>query len=94
MPRSASTVRRARLSLRASVTQKRLFETAAARGGVTVTEFILQSAQHRAEEILAETRQFVLSPDRWRAFVAALERPATSKPRLRRLIRERTIIEK
>jgi uncharacterized protein (DUF1778 family) len=94
MPGPTRTKRVSRLNLRATARQKRLFETAASRRGVTVTEFVLESAQNRAEEILAEERHFVLPPERWRAFVAALDRPARAKPRLRRLLREPSILER
>jgi uncharacterized protein (DUF1778 family) len=95
MPRIALRTKRvSRLNLRATERQKRLFETAASRRGVTVTEFVLESAQNRAEEILAEERHFVLPPERWKAFVAALDRPRRSKPRLRRLLREPSLLER
>jgi len=94
MPRAVRTKRVSRLSLRATERQKRLFETAAARRRVTVTEFVLESAQSRAEEILAEERHFVLPPERWKAFVAALDRPRKSKPHLRRLLREPSLLER
>src|SRR5258708_27169410 len=94
-PRTAPRPRRvSRLNLRATDRQKRLFETAASRHGVTVTECVLQSAQTRAEEILAEERHFVLSPDKWKAFVAALDRPIVKKPRLRRLLSTPSVLER
>lgn len=86
--------RASRLSLRATDLQKQLFESAAARSGVSVTEFVLRSAQSRAEQIVADERHFVLPPERWKAFVAALDRPARSRPRLRRLLRELSILER
>ncbi len=88
------TKRSSRLNLRATEHQKRLFETAASHRGVTVTEFVLESAESRAEEILAEERHFALPPERWKAFVAALARPVRSKPRLRRLLREASVLER
>lgn len=94
MPRAVRIKRVSRLNLRATERQKKLFETAASRRGVTVTEFVLESAQNRAEEILAEERHFVLPPERWKAFVAALDRPLRSKPRLRRLLREPSLLER
>ena len=89
-----STKRASRLNLRATASQKRLFESAAARRGVTVTDFVLESAQRRAEEIVADERHFVLPATRWRAFVAALERPVRSKPRLRRLLHEASVLDR
>jgi len=95
MPRvSVRTTRASRLSLRATERQKTLFETVASRRGVTVTEFVLESAQNRAEEILADERHFVVPPERWKAFVAALDRPVRAKPRLRRLLREASVLER
>jgi uncharacterized protein (DUF1778 family) len=86
--------RTSRLSLRTTGRQKQLFERAAQRRGVTVTEFVLESAADRAQELLAEESHFVLSPDRWRAFVAALDRPARPKPRLDRLFAEPSVLER
>ena len=83
-----------RLSIRATRSQKRLFEAVASRQKVTLTDFILQSASSRAEEILAEQRRFALPPARWKAFLAALDRPVRPKPRLRRLLSEPTVLER
>lgn len=83
-----------RLNLRATRSQKRLFEAVASRQNVTVTDFILESASHRAEEILADQRGFALPPERWKAFLAALDRPVRSKPRLRRLLSEPSVLER
>ena len=95
MPQIALRTRRAsRLSLRATARQKRLFETAASRRGVTVTEFVLQSAENRAEEILADERHFALSPEDWKSFARALDRAARPKPRLGRLLREASVLER
>ena len=82
-----------RLNLRATQAQKRLLETAASGQDVTVSEFVLESACARAESILAEERHFELPPDRWKAFVSALERPARPKPRLRKLLSEPSVLE-
>lgn len=86
--------RTTRLNLRATDRQKRLIENVAERQGVTVTDFIIDCAYSRAQEILAEERHFTVSTEKWKAFAAALERPARVKPRLRRLFAERTITER
>lgn len=83
-----------RLNLRTTRREKRLFETAASRQGVTVTEFVLESACTRAEDILAEERHFALPPDRWKAFVSALDRPIQPKLRLRRLLSEPSVLKR
>lgn len=91
---TARAKRTKRLNLRTTQAQKRLLETAASGQDVTVSEFVLESACARAESILAEERHFELPPDRWKAFVSALDRPARSKPRLRKLLSELTVLER
>ena len=83
-----------RLNLRATQSEKRLLETAASRQDLTVSEFVLESACSRAEDVLAEERHFALSPERWKAFVSALDRPIQPKPRLRRLLTEPSVLER
>lgn len=82
------------MSLRATLSQKRLFQAVASRQNVTLTDFVLESASCRAEEILSEQGRFSLSSARWKAFLAALDRPVRSKPGLRRLLLEPTVLER
>ena len=67
MPRAASvptrTAKTARLYLRVSVEQKRLFEGASAASNQTITEFVVQSAEVAAREILADRTRFALAPE-------------------------------
>lgn len=83
-----------RLNIRATKTEKKLLETAAARQATTVSDFVLESACTRAEDILAEEKHFELPPDRWKAFVSALDRPVQLKPRLRKLLTEPSVLER
>ena len=62
--------------------------------GESLTDFVIRSACAEAEQVLADQRRFVLDTDQWKAFVAALDRPAQVKPRLRRLFAEPSILEK
>jgi uncharacterized protein (DUF1778 family) len=64
---------------------------AAERQGVNVTEFIQGSARDKAEQALADQTRFVLGEKQWKAFLAALDRPAKDKPRLRRLFQEQHV---
>ncbi len=77
-----------RLNLRTTPSEKRLLESAASRQGSTVSDFVIKTACVLAEDILAEEKLFTLPPDRWRAFVSALERPVRPKARLRKLLNE------
>jgi uncharacterized protein (DUF1778 family) len=64
--------------------------------GVSVTDFILESACTRAEQVIADQTTFILSPAQWKAFNEALDRPPLlyPKPRLKRLLEEKTILER
>ena len=54
---------------------------------------MLESALARAEETLADRRQFGLDAEQWAAFMAALDAPPRELPRLQRLFRERSVFE-
>ena len=87
-PTTPEQPRNRRFQLRATAADEELIKVAADRQGVNVTEFILRSAREKAEQTLADQTRFVLDDKRWNAFLAALDRPARSKPRLRRLFEE------
>jgi len=62
--------------------------------GESLTDFIVRSACAEAARALADQRRFSLNAGQWEAFVAALDRPVAPKPRLRRLFREPSVLEK
>lgn len=79
----------ARLNFRATEPQKTLIRAGAKTKGVKTSEFVLDSACKEAQQVLADRRQFTISPERYSAFVEALDsRPVQDKPRLRRLLSE------
>jgi uncharacterized protein (DUF1778 family) len=80
-----SAVRGSRLNIRATAHQERLIRTGAATTGVSVTEFIVQSACMQAEHVLLDKKQFAVSSKQWQAFVDALDRPAKVIPELANL---------
>lgn len=81
----ARTIRARRINLRATDRQEKLIRTGAETTGVSVTDFILESACLQAEHVLADKREFVASPKQWKAFLDALDRPARARPELARL---------
>src|SRR5271165_7640806 len=83
-----------RFQLRATASDEELIKIAAERQGVNVTEFILRSAREKAEQALADQTRFVLDDKQWKAFMAALDRPAQAKPRLRRLFTEQHVAKR
>jgi uncharacterized protein (DUF1778 family) len=78
-------IRTRRINLRATNHQEKLIRTGAETSGVSVTDFILESACLQAEHVLADKHEFAVSPKQWKAFVEALDRPAQVKPELARL---------
>ena len=83
-----------RLNLRTTRQQRLLIEVAANLCGEGMTDFVITSAYNRAEQVLAERRHFELPAERWKKFVAALDRRPAPKTRLRRLLSEPSILER
>jgi uncharacterized protein (DUF1778 family) len=54
----------------------------------------MRSALEKAGQALAEQTRFVLGETQWKAFLAALDRPAKNKRRLRQLFQERHVAKR
>ena len=91
---ATATARTDRIALRTSKEQKSFLERGASATGQNLTEFVLSSAQEKAEMVLADQNRFVISPKQWDAFVTALDRPATLKENLARLMSEPSVLER
>jgi len=89
-----SSIRNRRFQLRASAAEETLIKVAAGSQGVNVTEFIMRSACEKAEQALLDQTRFLLDEKQWKAFLAALDRPAKHKPRLRRLFKEAHVAQR
>lgn len=59
--------------------QQPLLACAARLQQLKLTEFMLKSSQAAAESTLAERTRFMLSPEKWRKFNAALDAPARQR---------------
>jgi len=77
-----------KLDLRLTPRAKRTLQAAAAASRRSVSEFVLESALSRADEALADRRNFTLNTAQWKAFVAALDAAPRPLPALRRLLKE------
>ena len=77
-----------KLNLQLTRDAKRTLQAAAAVSHRSVSEFVLESALGRADEVLAGRRSFALSAAQWKAFVAALDAPPRPLARLERLLKE------
>ena len=62
-----------------------MFVRAARTQRLKLTEFMIKSSQVAAEIALAERTRFVLPPDKWRQFNAALDAPARQIPALQKI---------
>lgn len=71
-----------RIDLRTSPAIKELIVRAAATAGVSLSAFLIASAQERAKQILAESETLTLSPRDWDAFFAALDNADKPRPKL------------
>ena len=82
-----------RIEVRTTPSIKALLQQAAVSSRKTVTEFMLEAGIDAAENALADRRMFRLDEQRWRAFQDVLDRPVTDKPRLARLLSEKSALE-
>ena len=71
-----------RIDLRTSAETKALITRAAATAGMSLSAFLLNAAQERAEILLNETESLTLTPRDWEAFFAALDNIDQPRPRL------------
>lgn len=79
---SATASRTSRLGLRASPEQEAVLRRAAEVAQKSLTDFILDSACLAAEQTLLDQRLFMVSGDRYQAFMELLDRPAQDNPGL------------
>ena len=82
-----------RINLRVSTRQNQLIRRAASATDRSLTDFVLESAAERAEQILADQRWFILSEDEFTTFQDLLDRPLEHADELRQLLTERSPID-
>ena len=89
MSASATTERRTeKLDVRVSRSTKAKLQAAASASRRSMSEFVLESALSRADEMLADRRVFPLDAATWKAFQAALDAPPRKMPRMQSLLNE------
>lgn len=77
------------INLRIEAQTRQLIDDAAAVLGKTRTEFMIDSARAQAIDVLLDQRLFELEPERYAAFVQALDDPPAPGPKLRALMRRK-----
>ena len=75
-----------RIDVRASTPVKQLLQEAARVAHKNVSEFLLDAGIIAANQTLTDRTRFELTPEKWLAFQAALDKPVDSKPRLHKLL--------
>lgn len=78
-----------KLDVRVSPAAKAKLQAAASASHRSMSDFVMESALSRAEEMLAERRIFALNAEKWAEFQAALDAPTRPLPRLKALLKER-----
>ncbi|MDK9704907.1 MAG: DUF1778 domain-containing protein [Sulfuritalea sp.] len=71
-----------RIDLRTSPEIKELIVRAASSAGMSVSAFLLGTAQERARQILAEKETITLTSRDWNAFAKALDNAEKPRPKL------------
>ena len=89
MPNSGAashTARDVKINLRASQKQRSLIDRAAESVGKNRSDFMLEVACREAQSVLLDCRYMALDDEMHQEFMAALDSPPASNPRLRRLL--------
>lgn len=82
-----------KLDIRLTHEAKQTLNAAASARGRSMSDFVLESALTRAEEALMDRTRFNLTGAQWERFLAALDAPARTAPRLKRLLKEPSVFE-
>lgn len=89
---AATQAKSERIDVRASYSVKQLLQEAAHAAHKNVSEFLLDAGILAANQALAERLRFELTPKIWSEFQAALDRPVTAKPKLKKLLSEQGLL--
>jgi uncharacterized protein (DUF1778 family) len=82
-----------RIDVRASAAVKQLLQEAARASHKNVSEFFLDAGINAANQALADRLRFELSEANWEAFQTALDRPVSTKPKLKALLNNTGLLD-
>lgn len=82
-----------RIEVRTTPSMKAFLLRAATSSHKTITEFLLDAGLTAAEEALIDRRLFRLDEAEWQVFLELLDRPVADKPRLARLLSDKSVLE-
>lgn len=92
--RASASETKGSINLRIETGTRQLIDDAAAILGKTRTEFMIESARQQAVDVLLDQRLFVLDPERYDAFMQALDNPPAPGPKLKSLLRRKPAWQK
>ena len=81
------------MQFRLSAPERMFIEMAAAGKNLQPSVYLRRSAIKQAEMDLADSVDYGVSEEEMAAFLSALDEPAVSKPKLKELLNEKTILE-
>ena len=90
---SVAEARSERIEVHTTPSAKALLQRAASASHKNVTEFLLDAGLSAAEHTLANRRLFRLGDEQWEAFQDLLDRPLSAKPRLAKLMADKSVLE-
>jgi uncharacterized protein (DUF1778 family) len=82
-----------KLDLRVAPDAKRMLQEAARERHTSLSQFVLDSAIAAATDVLAERTRVALNSEDWAAFMAALDAPPGTHPRMERLLTEPSVFD-
>ena len=85
----ATATRETTINLRAPAAQRALIDRAAQAQGKSRTDFMLEAACEKAQQVLLDRTVFALDARRFRRFVELLDAPVDTSQALTRLLRKR-----
>lgn len=91
---TATQTREITINLRARTRQRELIDKAAELRGKTRSEFMLEAACEKAQEVLLDQTTFVLDQRRYKRFLELLDQPVEKNKALAKLLNSRSPWEK
>jgi len=82
-----------RIDFRVKRSEKDYLVYASTLRNMKLSAFVLDSAMKEAEEIVNQNVHFALPEKQWKAFCAALDRPAKEIPQLKKLFAKQSIFD-
>lgn len=84
--KQSGVTRDVKINIRALEKQRDLIDYAAEILGKSRSDFMLEVACQKAEEVLLDQRNFFLSEDKWEEFLAVLDAPVVPNKKLENLL--------